>query len=189
MDDQATRTIVTPVRERSRGFSLLELAAVITVTGLLATVVVLNLLPRLATGARGDAVAQLAEIDALARRVARQHRSSVTVQFRIGTSRIERSIPDSTQRLAWQLPRPWRVTQLRQLETSQEGAGPAEALRFSRDGMSCSYAVELRAEDQPPAWVLVMGLSGEVREIDEATLEQLLASLEAPEAPAGPDAD
>lgn len=178
-------------RARARhGFTLIELALVMAILGVLATAAVLKLTPLLAGGRLEDAIGQVAEADRLTRHAARRTGRSFVLHFDRRSGEITR---DDGEGDGWTLlarmPRGFGIAAIR------VGGGPESStlgeVAVSTEGYGPTYAVHLRGNDGKGVWLLVAGLTGQVSSSDDGNGAPDLQAILSPrpsDAPAGADA-
>lgn len=186
-----------------RGFTLIELMAVVVLIGLLATATAITLADEKQAATRRDVIDRLIDADQSARLSARRLGPSV-LRFDLSGQRVWVVTPDA----ATTGPRPghsmglaegFRIARLTWLD-------PEEAVRSGRPrprvvhehgridlpiasgGISRTYVIELvgpalaeraeRGEKEQTTWLLVSGLTGQVTvEDDQTTIDNLLDAL------------
>jgi prepilin-type N-terminal cleavage/methylation domain-containing protein len=150
---------------RGRGFSLIEVTAVLVLMGLMAV----GTLAAYRVKARGagldDVMGKLALIDAQARQMALRSGQTVEVRFDLSAGIVVLVEPNAgTDRLPLVLPSTMKFDRI---ETAESGtsSGPV-SVPVTAQGVSPSYAVWVKSVDGTSATNLVAGLTGQVTRYD-----------------------
>jgi len=190
-----------------RGFTLLEVMAVVVLLGLMAAATAWSLADQARSSSRGQVVAQLANADAMARRAAARTRLPCVLKYDLEHQRVWRALIDATREEvshSLELPTGFRIERMvLQAPSAQVTADisqmPQEAgvVPYSTRGRSPTYAVHLtfpgpsvagdggQALEGSSVWLVFSGLTGQMTLVnDDNELNKLLETLAT-----GPDAD
>ena len=151
----------------SRGFSLVELIAVLFIISLAAGVVLLKAAGPLNSASMRDVIDQIAGFDRLTRSYCLEHDRSVKFLVNLAAGEITRTDAEGAELLGEPLvlPRQWVIARLLVGEEDVE-VGSME-IAFSRAGLSRSYALLLEGPGGRRQWIVVPGLTGLVVGIDD----------------------
>jgi prepilin-type N-terminal cleavage/methylation domain-containing protein len=180
---------------KRRGFTLVEICAVVAIMGLLAMAAVLSLAYSIRIHRLEDVCQELSHADALVRSAARQSGSPGRLVFDLDQRLVswqtdDKALPAVLVRLAAD-----DAVALREAEL-QSSSGQV-VVDCSADGYSPDYALTLNRPGESPRWMIVSGLSGQVTwTTDEKRADAIfqtlarrgLAGAELPAAPAAPAA-
>jgi len=163
---------------RRRGFSLIELTAVLLIAAIAAGAVALNLRGPVRRAQMRDVIEQVAAFDHLTRHFAREHDRPVRLVIDVSAGELSRTGGQNDEMLgeACVLPAGYRIGKL-YVRGKGITVGRA-AVACSRLGFMPTYAMCIEGPEDQVRWVLLAGLTGEVAEIDDE--EQLRDILEAP---------
>ena len=169
-----------------RGFSLIELSAVLLIAAIAAGAVAIRLGGPLAQTSLEDAVGQIAQADQLARAYARQHGRPLVLVYQVDRNRVFRQEADDRRPSGGVLELPRSIRLRRVIAEGRELASGQAELAVSRQGYSPTYGLELMTDKGRQVWLLAAGLTGQVSRLEhEKDLRQALAAA----GPAGPHAD
>jgi prepilin-type N-terminal cleavage/methylation domain-containing protein len=158
------------MNNRRSGFTLIELMAVIFILGLMAGAVTLTV-QRIVDRARWTrGFAQLELVDRVARMAARNERISYRLSFSRSKRRIElrpeENITAGKGLRQWKLPRGLDFASFREDRSSSRS--DEMKIEINSSGQSSSYAVALKASSGPSRWMVILGLSGQPIQLDQA---------------------
>ena len=158
---------------RRAGFTLIEIMVAVLLLALLASAVTLSFGAPLRRARAAQAVDQIRSIDSAARQAARRFNRPMTLSIDLDSGELE--CRDSTRGGAAMfraaLPASHRIEEVR--TPGQRVNGGGETLQISPGGYSRSYAIRL-----PGAWIMVSGLSGQLRVIDdENQIDSIFSAL------------
>src|SRR5206468_6481684 len=125
---------------RRRGFTLIEMMAVVIIMALLATAAALSFARPMRVARARDAVDQVRSLDASARQFARRFGRPIEIVFDLSNGKLARRERDS---IAFQtsLPRGCHIDEVR--SAGQSFSLGEASIPCAASGMSCSYAVHL----------------------------------------------
>jgi prepilin-type N-terminal cleavage/methylation domain-containing protein len=146
----------------SRGFTIIELMAVLLLMALLAGAVVYTFGPELRSARLADSVSQLAELDAMARRQAATSGRGISIVIKPDAGRA--FARDSSGRLSQSVRLHPRVRVDRILTSSGRDTRGDVEVPVTAQGRSGSYALHLSAPRQTPRWLVIGGLGGDITE-------------------------
>jgi prepilin-type N-terminal cleavage/methylation domain-containing protein len=151
--------------QRRRGFTLIEMMAVIVVIGLLSTGAVISFSRPLAASRARNSIDQVKSLDSSARQFARTFGKPVEIVFDLSNQTIARRERDQ---IVFQttLSRGVRIEEVR-FATRSESIGEV-SIESSSAGLSRSYAVHL-VGPQLDQWLIFAGLSGQVTVINDVS--------------------
>ncbi len=162
---------------RSKGFSLIELAAVLLIVAVAAAAVTLRTEGPLRRARMRDVTGHLAEFDSLTRVYARQHDRPLRLVVDLATGRISRS-DERGNRIGTSYELPSGCTIARLVVPSEDITVGSMAISCSRGGFTPSYAMLIEDGSGRRQWLLWAGLTGElVRIDDEKEVEDIFTSL------------
>lgn len=195
-----------------RGFTLLEMMAVVVLVGILATATAMSLADQSQRATRADAIGRLTDADRSARLAAKRLGPS-TLRIDLDQQRLWLVTPDAQSDKArpghsMQLPSGFRITQVTWLET-RETSTPGNSTRkriaeqrglvelpISSAGISRTYAMRLtgpptkelaeQGATEQTTWLVVSGMTGQTTLYDET---RSIDNLFEPLASARPDTD
>jgi prepilin-type N-terminal cleavage/methylation domain-containing protein len=160
-----------------RGFTLVELAAVVLLLGLVAAGVTLRLNDPLRRAGLDGAVVELEAFDHATRTAARQQDRPLRMVFDLDSGVVRRT--DAKGRSAGaaaRLPDGYAFERFR--VAGKEVHSGRVSVTCSRQGLTPTYAFALEAPGHVRRWRVVAGLSGQVMEgEDEAHVRKTFASL------------
>lgn len=178
-----------------KGFTLIEVMAVVVLLGLLAGGVMLSLAGDTHRARRADVIDRLTHEDELARLAACRSGSPAILRLDLKAQRLWRvDMLPQEQRLShsWQIPASFRVQQVLRPASSagadaavmQIDSGIAE-LPFNSAGCGSSYALHLvpreAAADEKETWLVFAGLTGQCIVMNhESEVRDIFAQLGAP---------
>jgi len=168
------------VAAKARGFSLVELAVVILVLAIAAGAVTLRLGGPLRAARLRDLTDEIVAFDRLSRTYAREQDQAVRLEVDLACGRFRRTDAHGRETIGRevQLPGGWRIARLL-VGREDLGAGAA-TIRYSRQGLTPTYALLLEDPGGTGRWLLVAGLTGQVLEPnDEEEVRNTLAALQA----------
>jgi prepilin-type N-terminal cleavage/methylation domain-containing protein len=188
-----------------RAFTLIELAAVITLLALLAGATAWALAGDVQRGRRIDVIAQLRHADRMARLTALRTGHPQCLRFDLKEQRVWRTRDEPRSRGTaghpYDLPDNFRIQRIVMLETPDKVGYQADAeidtldhgqanIPVAASGRSVSYALRLAAAhhpatndesdatDAPPRWLVLSGLTGQVTlHHDEEAIDNLFELL------------
>ena len=164
-----------------RAFTLIEVMAAVVLLGLLTAAVALSFAGPIRRARAAEAVEQVRYLDASSRAYAKRFGRPVEMRFDLDEGRMERREGGrfgGDAKYSATVASPIRIEVLRRpnrREESGEVGVPVSPL-----GISPTYAVKLAAgpEGAPAQWVVVSGLSGEVRTLsNDAQVDAIFAAL------------
>jgi prepilin-type N-terminal cleavage/methylation domain-containing protein len=166
---------------RSRGFTLIEMMAVVIIMALLATAAALSFARPMRVARARDAVDQVRSLDASARQFARRVGRPIEIVFDLSNGTLARRDHDE---IAFQssLPRGCRIEEVR--SAGQSFSLGEASIQCAPSGMSRTYAVHLLGPELD-RWLLFAGLTGQVTQVNDVSqLDDIL-----PQASSRDDAD
>jgi type II secretion system protein H len=173
-------------RRHARGFTLIEVMAVIVITAIVTTAVVVSLAGASRAGTVDDVIRRLSLADRQLRLGARRSSKPIALRFDAGDGRVVRETSDGDSKALLDLPGDVELAGVRTRD------GVVDRITFAVTGATPTYAVELRPRGGRPRWVVVAGLTGDVTEAsDEKGVDAifaLVASIPAPSRPSRDDA-
>ena len=157
-----------------RGFSLIEVAVVILILGIMAGAVTLRLAGPLGRANLGTIMAEAASLDHLARTAAREQGRPVRLVIDLGEPALCAAGEDGADLgPAYRLPSGYRLARL-YLGNQTFNSGQT-AVQCSRLGHTATYGLEVEAPSGQRRWLLVVGLTGQTVECEnEAELRGIL---------------
>jgi prepilin-type N-terminal cleavage/methylation domain-containing protein len=166
---------------RSRGFTLIEIMAVVIIMALLATAAALSFARPMRVARARDAVDQVRSLDASARQFARRFGRPIEIVFDLSNGTIARRERDV---IAFQTSLP-RGCQIDEVRAGAQSFSLGEAsIQCAASGMSRTYAVHLLGPELDQ-WLIFAGLSGQVTQVNDVSqLDEIL-----PQANSRDDAD
>ncbi|MFN3166631.1 MAG: prepilin-type N-terminal cleavage/methylation domain-containing protein [Phycisphaeraceae bacterium] len=195
-----------------RGFTLLEMMAVVVLVGVLATATAMSLADQSQRATRADALDRLIDADRGARLAAKRLGPS-TLRIDLDDQRLWVVTPDAASEAArpghsMQMPAGFRITQITWLAPPTDARRSGQArkrvahrhgvveLPIASNGITRTYAMQIegppgedadgRGEDKQSTWLVVCGMTGQTQLYDERrTVDNLFEAL----ASARPDAD
>ncbi len=154
-------------------FTLVELMAVVVLMGVVALSVGYSVRPSLAAARQANAVQRLRAVDRMIREQCVQ-KDSARELWITGLSRLELRNPETGESRLLEAQVPIR----RILTSTSESVGEAVGLRYRPDGSSPTYALELGTPAIASRYLLFIGGSGQVLELNhEPAVQELLAVL------------
>ena len=148
-----------PSPRQHSAFTLLEVVAVMVMLGLLSTVAVVSLSGTLDRYRLNRAVEMVELFDARARRQAGNQRTPVDASIQLNRNRLLIESPNDTKDRVFGLPSGVQISSVRLSRNSV--AGRQLDLRYSRDGVSPTYAIQLQRGDKSH-WLVILGISGQI---------------------------
>lgn len=183
-----------PPRANSRtAFTLVEVLAVVLLTGLLASLAFVSLGGLVASARVDDAAASLAAYDRLTREAARRFDRPTRLVFDLETARVARRpadpVRDGEPPAPLLLPAPLAMERV--VVAGRRYDSGEVAVDCSAAGHTPSYAVMLRGTGGQRTWVFVAGLTGQSRRLedDEAVDEVIQLRSSAAPSTGGDDVD
>lgn len=189
-----------------RGFTIIEVMAVVVLIGVLAGMAALSMINDARRATRQDVIARLTDADATAR-LAAKRLGPTTLRIDLDQQKLWLVTPDPTTReprpghvmrlapdyriteVAWVDPQPADARNARPRQTLTHDAGTVE-LPYSGEGMTRTYVLRLQGpgidpdtgeqapERERTTWLLFSGLTGQTVINDEPeTIDNLLALL------------
>ncbi|QDT57281.1 hypothetical protein Pan44_53490 [Caulifigura coniformis] len=154
-------------------FTLVELMAVLVLTGLVAVSVGYSLRPSLAAAGQVSAIQQLRAIDRTIREQCVKSGSARDL-WMTGLGHLELRVSETEESKVLET----RLPILRVLTSKSESTGEAIGLRYRPDGSSPSFALEIGTPSIASRFLLFLGGSGQALELDnKAAVDELLAVL------------
>lgn len=150
---------------RPRAFTLVELLAVTAIMALLATAVGLRYAGSLRRGNFQSALEELAFLDRTTRRAALESAQPQVLYFDLFRQSIHRVSAQSGSGPAMELPPTVRIE--RALTLDRESTGETLQIGVGVTGRSGTYALHLTGPERASQWMLVIGMTGEIRFFDE----------------------
>jgi prepilin-type N-terminal cleavage/methylation domain-containing protein len=157
---------------RRRGFTLIEIMAVMVILALLSAAAAWSFSRPLARARASEAIELVTSFDASSRLAARRFGRSVDMQFDLADGTLRRR---EGEQVAYRsaLPQGFSIEQVRTGEGVRD-AGEV-TIECSRLALSPSYAVKLVGPGGVERWLVVAGLSGQVTAArDEADVDAML---------------
>ena len=151
----------------SKGFSLVELIAVLLIISIVAGAVMLRVQGPLHSTQMRDVIDQVRNFDLPTRSYALEQDRPVHLVVDLAAGELSRTDTQGTQLLGEPLKLPLGCRIARLLVRGEDVSTGSIAIGFSRLGLSPSYAVLLEGPGNRRQWILVAGLSGEIVEIDD----------------------
>ena len=151
----------------SKGFTLVELIAVMVIMSLLAGVVLIKAQTPLNSARMRDVVDQIVGFDRLTRSFAVEQNKPVHLVMDLAGGELRRTDPDETEVYGepFVLPRGCRLARL--LLGGEEIEIGSTAISFSRAGMSASYGLLVEGPGGRQQWLVVPGLTGLAVEVED----------------------
>lgn len=171
---------------RSKGFTLIELVAVLALAAVLAGAAVLSLQGPYQAAQLENAVERLVLVDRQLRDHARQFERPARLTLCPNTGRVAVAEPGSETAP----PPPFHLdggVRIDQVAVGERRSDcDAVTIAYSRQGRSTSFAVRLRGADQKRHWLLFVGGTGQMIRLEEdKTIEELLRLGSTPGTDAG----
>ncbi len=174
---------------RSRGFTLIELIAVITILGLMAGATGLSLIETARSAALDRTIGMLQQEDERARLAARRLGREVVLRIDLDEQRLQRFTRNPAGELepaaSRRLPAGTRLTDLLGMDTPAD-PDPVIDLVYARGGQTRTFAWQIETEQNQRLWLLTAGLTGQTRTLEDQDLVERWLAIPAPP---GPDAD
>lgn len=160
---------------RERGFSLIEMLAVLLILALIAGTVAISLGGAAQRARLEDAVSRFTHYERSTRERAQAQGESLQLVFELKTGRVER-VTENSQKVNG---RPLDLPQgfeIQQMWTREERILDGEVgMLYGSNGCTASYAVMISGLDGQATWIVVAGLSGQFLEADN--VEEVQAIL------------
>ncbi len=154
-------------RPHHRGFSLIEMLAVLLILALIAGSVAVSLGGAAQRARLEDAVSRFEFYERSTRERAQSKSEPLQLVYKLKSGYVER-VTDSTQKLSGQqlgLPPGFTIDQV---WTRQERIIEGEVgMLYGSNGCAATYAVMISGLDRQSTWIVVVGLSGQVLETDD----------------------
>jgi prepilin-type N-terminal cleavage/methylation domain-containing protein len=166
---------------RARGFTLIEMMAVIIIIALLSTAAALSFSHTLAAARAREAFGQVQSLDASARQFARRWGRTIQIVLDLSNRTLARR-ERNVNTFVTSLPSGCRIDEVR-MSSRRESVGEV-SIECSANGLSRTYAVHV-VGPQLDQWLVFAGLSGQVTKVNDVS--QLDAIF--PQAAARDDAD
>ncbi|QNN21546.1 prepilin-type N-terminal cleavage/methylation domain-containing protein [Planctomycetales bacterium ZRK34] len=166
---------------RGRGFTLIEIVAVLVLMGLLASAVAWTMADRQQSVLFDDVADQIEQLDALSRIYARRFNQAIILHIDLDEQTLWRSQEDTqyanddlrSHRLM--IPDRYRIVSI--ITPQQTVDDRRLDLPIGPEGRSESYAVQL-TDSQDTRWLMVSGMTGRIHEYaDEQSIENIFAML------------
>lgn len=160
---------------RDRGFTLIELMAVLLILSVVLAAATLRVQGPLSQSRMANAVDKVSFFDAMARQYAVAQDVSLRMVFDLDEGTFYRTDAEGTERLgaAMALPAGFEIAKVR--IGREEQTGTVE-VPLSRKGFSPSYALMISGPDGATKWLLFAGLTDRMMELDdEKDVEAVLA--------------
>ena len=161
---------------RGRGFTMIEILAVMVLLGLAAGVVAVNIRGPMRRASLEEVVGRIVDFDGQTRAIARRQGRPLRLRVDLYAGRLARTDAESGEELGAPavVPGGWRIEKLR-VRDEQIGSGTA-TLSGSRRGLSPSYALLLVGPHGERRWLLCAGLSGHFTQCESyEEIENILA--------------
>ena len=161
-------------------FTLIELAAVLVLTGLLTSAVAWTMAGRQQAVVLDDVVSQIKRLDEMSRILARRFDQSITLRIDLDNQAVWRSQDNvsndndlRSHRLV--LPSQCRLGSTITLDGTKHNG--ELSVTIEPTGRSISYAIQLNGVDTTE-WLLVCGMTGQAREYhDEQSIQDIFTML------------
>jgi type II secretion system protein H len=149
-----------------RGFTMIEILAVMVLLGLAAGVVAVNIRGPMREASLEEVVERIVDFDGQTRAIARRKGRPLRLRVDLTAGRLSRSDAETGEELGAPavVLGGWRVEELR-VRDEPIGSGTA-TLSVSRRGLSQSYALLLVGPHGERRWLLCAGLSGHFTQYD-----------------------
>jgi len=150
---------------RRRGFTLIEMMAVVIIMALLATAAALSFARPMRVARGRDAVDQVRSLDASARQFARRFGRPIEIVFDLSNGTLARRERDE---IAFQtsLSHGCRIDEVR--ASGQSFSLGEASIECAGSGMSRTYAVHLVGPELDQ-WLVFAGLSGQVTQVNDVS--------------------
>lgn len=161
---------------KKRGFTLIELTVVLLILGIVAAAVTLKMAGPVSRMKLQDVVERVRQFDSHTRSYARQNDKALRVEIDLAENSIFR-FDEITGQIGreLELPSGFNIEECRTI--TRQKSTDTTLLKYSSQGVSRSYALKL-ADKLHSKWILIIGLSGEVVELeDEIEVQKILQSL------------
>ena len=167
----------------SKGFSLIELTAVLLIMAVAAAAVTLRLQGPLRRATAADVVGRIGQFDRLTRAEARRYDRALRINVDLATGSITRTGEDPGGQAAAAVGLPQGFWIARLMVRDRQVTAGGVSIRCSRAGLTPSYALLLADPAGGRRWLLVAGLTGQVLEMeDDDAVRNVLASSARPDA-------
>ncbi len=181
MIDAICEPDLAPTSDRHRGFTLIEMTAVLVLLGVLAALATLSLASSIRQSRMDDAVAEFAMHDHLIRQRAQQFGSPLSIDLQLGPANVIRlhgNSPGDSEIL--HLPGGVRITRMLMAGESISRVDYGDvSIPCSAQGLTPSYAVQLAGSGNDRRWIFIAGLTGQATNMnDEQQVEQVLQTLQ-----------
>lgn len=160
---------------RARGFTLIELTAVLLILGVAAAAVTLRMQGPMCNARMKDVIDEIGAFDQLTRTYAREHDRPVRLVVNLSAGRLSRQDEGEAEELgtALELPEGYRIARLR--VRGEDLWSGRVSVRCSEWGLTPTYAMRIDGPSGKSRWVVIAGLTGElVRAEDEDELRDII---------------
>lgn len=159
----------------SRGFTLVEVALVVAIVGIVTLGVTLTLLPKLQRATAEEALERLIECDRRCRTIARNtgYEIRLWVDPDAGTLTLQEA--EKPDRVVLTLQGRLELTSVLTRDGTKSGRFD---VRYGAEGRSESYAIGVIEDRRRSRWVMVAGMTGDVlRDVDDREIEAIFSQL------------
>lgn len=146
---------------RVRGFTMIELTAVLVILAVAAAAVTLRMEAPMRNAQMADVIDEIAAFDDLTRSFARRHDRAVRLVVDTSAGRLSRHGEGDVEQLGTplELPDGYRIARL--LTRSEDVSAGSVSIRCSERGLTPTYAMRIAGPADRSCWVVIAGLTGE----------------------------
>ena len=167
------------MNRRSNGMTFIEIVVVVAIIALLAAAVSIRASGWFTSTRFQSVTGQMIYIDSLARQYTRRSGQRVELIFDLSAGEMHRQEPVNESDLRahrFQLPRGYAI---KQIQTAYDRVRSGQAtIPCSTLGQTPTYAIQLSGPNQRQQWVVIVGLTGQVVELDnDQAVNNLFAKL------------